>query len=153
MTTEFAASLHKHLGEMLHIAEDLGDDLVNVAPDLDESNSAYALITHCIGVTDWWIGKQIAGRDVVRDRDAEFQAAGTIDTLTAAVADIKSRLGKDLEGRDLDDRITDPDRYPDHDPARRWTKRAAVLHTLEELAQHHGHLDLTRDLLRRDPPA
>jgi hypothetical protein len=28
-----------------------------------------------------------------------------------------------------------------------WTQGAALIHTLEELAQHHGQMELTRDML------
>jgi hypothetical protein len=28
-----------------------------------------------------------------------------------------------------------------------WTQGAALIHTLEELAQHHGQMELTRDIL------
>ena len=31
-----------------------------------------------------------------------------------------------------------------------WTQGAAMIHTYEELAQHLGHMDITRDLLLRD---
>lgn len=117
-------------------------------PGLPGSDSAFAIVTHCLGVTEWWIGMQIAGRPVRRDRDAEFAATGTCDSLAGAVAAAKSLLRDDLSGQDLAEPINDVDRYPDHDPAPHWTKAAALIHTLEELAQHHGHLDLTRDLLR-----
>jgi hypothetical protein len=38
-----------------------------------------------------------------------------------------------------------------------WTQGAALLHAYEELAQHHGQMEITRDMLMQEskagPPA
>lgn len=137
---------------MLAIAEDLGDDLVNVQPDLPGANSAFAVVTHCVGVADWWLGHQVAGRTVERDRDAEFTATGTVEELAEAVAGAKERIRDDLATIRPDEPLRDPGRYPSDDPARTWNQAAALVHTLEELAQHHGHMELTRDLVEANRP-
>jgi uncharacterized damage-inducible protein DinB len=134
---------------MLAIATGLGDDLVNVRPALEGANSAYVVLFHCVGMTDWWVGRHIAGRDVTRDRDAEFTATGTVADLAAAIPAVRERYRADLAGADLDAPIVDAGRYPEDSAARRWSKGAALLHVVEELAQHHGQMELTRDLLTR----
>ena len=63
------------LNGMIAIVSDLGDDLANAKPVLPGANSPFAVLTHCLGVMEYWAGAMIAGRDVVRDRDAEFAAA------------------------------------------------------------------------------
>ncbi len=145
---EIVPFIDAHLDEMVAIAGELGDDLVIVTPPLPGANSPFAIVTHCVGVTDWWIGKHIAGRDVQRDRPKEFTATGTVDQLADAVTGVKQRFHDDLAAYDPGQPIADGERYPADDVARTWNHEAALIHTLDELAQHHGQLELTRDLLR-----
>src|SRR5579884_213282 len=60
------------------ILEDLGDELANRRPDLPGANSCFAILTHCLGVMEYWGGEVIAGRSIVRDRPAEFLATWPI---------------------------------------------------------------------------
>lgn len=141
-----------HLDGMAAIVDQLGPERVNARPRLAGANSAFAIVTHCAGVTEWWLGYQVAGRCVERDRDAEFTAIGTVDDVHRAMREAKTNLRADCAVANLDEPITDPDRYPDDDPAQAWTKGQALLHVLDEIAQHHGHLDLTMDLLLQAAP-
>ncbi len=144
---EFVPFIESALNRMVTIAAELGDGLVNAKPSLDGANSAYAIVTHCIGVTDWWVGLMIAGRPVVRDRDAEFVAEGTVAELRAAVSALLERFESDLALMVSESPIRHPERLPASSTARHWTQATALVHTLEELAQHHGHLELSRDML------
>ena len=144
---EFVPFIQTAFNGMLGIAAELGDPLVNANPDLEGANSAYAIVTHCIGVPDWWVGLHIAGRPVARDRDAEFAAAGSVADLQEAVSASLDRFKADLAEMDPGSLVRHPERLPENSPARTWTQDAALIHTLEELAQHHGQLELTRDIL------
>ena len=55
----------------------LGDEMVVVRPDLPDANTPYGLVNHCLGVVEYWAGHVIAGREVQRDRAAEFRARGS----------------------------------------------------------------------------
>lgn len=141
--------IERHLVPMLEIARSLGDELVNAAPDLPGANTPYQLVWHCCGMLEWWTREAILGEDVGRDRDAEFVAQGTVDQLGERVAQVAAQLAEDL-------RRIDPDDPPRGDPSPQYvgtpigtTAAGALLHVLEELAQHHGHLEITRDLLLR----
>src|SRR3974390_2048205 len=79
------------LAEMTDILRALGDDLANRRPALDGANSAFVILTQCLGVMEYWGGRQVA--------------------------------------------------HPE-------TKGAVLLHILEELYQHLGQMELTRDVLR-----
>lgn len=137
--------LDRALAGMAEILTRLGDDLANTRPSLEGANTPFAVVTHCLGVLDHWVGRLVAGRDVVRDRDAEFRASGRVEDLVARVQAARDRLRSDVVGADG----TAGFRRETGRPPRDWptTQGGALLHALEELAQHHGQLELTRDLL------
>ncbi|WP_085067156.1 aminotransferase class I/II-fold pyridoxal phosphate-dependent enzyme [Catenuloplanes japonicus] len=138
------------LDGMAAIVATLGDDLANTRP-YPGANSPYALLTHCVGVADFWSGALVAGRTVSRDRDAEFTAAGPVAPLLADVDALRERLRQDLE--DLDEsaplHAAPPAAY--QGPDRALTRGGALLHVLEELTQHHGQMETLRDLITGDP--
>lgn len=132
---------------MLEIAESLGDERVNVVPDLPGANSAYQLVFHCCGMLEWWTRESILGRPVHRDRAAEFAATGTVASLQARVRQVIEQLDEDLPLIDLDAPLRGT--YADYGGTPiAASARGALLHVLEELAQHHGHLEITRDLVQ-----
>jgi hypothetical protein len=135
------------LDAMSSIVEGLGDELANCRPDLPGANSPYAILTHCLGVMEFWGGATVAGRSVERDRDAEFVAAGPVAELVARAAEAGRRLRVDLAGLDAAQEPSHVRRTPDELVPYTETKGAVLLHVLEELFQHLGHLELTRDIL------
>jgi hypothetical protein len=137
----------RHLDRMLAIAADLGDQLVNAQPSLPGANSAYQLVFHCCGMLEWWTREAVLGVGVGRDRDAEFTSTGTVAQLAARVDGVRRQLRADLAVIDLDGPLRgDPSDHYKGTPIGSST-RGVLLHVLEELAQHHGHLEITRDLL------
>ncbi len=129
------------------IVTSLGDDLSNQRPDLPGANSPYAILTHCLGVMAYWGGHVVAGRDVPRDRAAEFTAAGRVADLVAAAEQAKAQFRADAL-------TADPPAPPRRPAARRGpdvlevrSQGHALLHVVEELYQHLGQAELTRDLL------
>ena len=131
---------------MLEIAESLDDARVNVVPDLPGGNSAYQLVFHSCGMLEWWTRASILGQRVQRDRDAEFTSTGTIADLQGRVGQVVAQLAEDLPRIDLDAPLRGP--YADYGGTPiAQSARGALLHVLEELAQHHGHLEITRDVV------
>ena len=132
---------------MLDIVADLGNGLANTAPGLPGANTPYQLVFHCCGMLEWWTHEVALGQPVGRDRDGEFTATGTVEQLRARVEQVVSRLELDLPAIDLG--ASPVGRPSDHYVGTPIadTNRGVLLHVLEELAQHHGHLELTRDLL------
>ena len=130
------------LTAMAQIVTALGDDVANRRPDLPGANSPVQILTHCLGVTAWWAGAVNLGRSVVRDRDAEFEAVRPVDELAAEVETARQRLHDDVAAAD-----------PGAEPVRRehlheyTTQGAVLLHVYEELAQHRGQMEITRDVL------
>lgn len=149
---DYLTFVDRALDGMMGIIEQMGD-LANRSPGLSGANSPYAILVHCVGVCHYWIGTSIAGRHTDRDRPAEFQATGGAAALRAAVNDLKRQIRLDLRNVTLDvdgeqglaaKPSTDYTPLPDRT---HWTQGAVLMHTYEELAQHHGQMQLTRDIL------
>ena len=140
--------LRRAFTEMLQVAHRVGDGKVNQRPHGPTTNAVAALIIHCCEVTEFWLGHVGLGRPSRRDRDGEFSRQATIDELhrlvdetqAAAVTDIQrleAGQGQDNGGRQF---------LPDGD----GSDAALVVHVLEELFQHLGHMELTADALCLD---
>lgn len=129
---------------MAEAARTLGDHRVNRRPDLDGANSVFAIITHCLAMSSFWIDHVVLGTASDRARDAEFEAEGTVPEAEAAVAAFRARLPGLLENV-----AASPE--PAHGLSElvdwSFSTTGVVLHVIEELYQHLGHIDLTVDLL------
>ncbi|HEY7137191.1 MAG TPA: DinB family protein [Acidimicrobiia bacterium] len=136
------------LDGMVAILEQLGDDLANRRPDLPDANSPFALLTHCLGVMEYWVGHLVAGRDIRRDRDAEFTATGHVAELVERTGTARRRLEADLA---MLDPLAPPRRPPllpeDAELPIGRTQGGALIHVYEELQQHRGQMEITRDVL------
>lgn len=133
---------------MLDIVADLGDELANTAPDLPGANTPFQLVFHTCGMLEWWTRESILGEPVGRDRTAEFTAKGSVEDLRLRVEQVVWQLQDDLADIDLDAPLRGGHADYAGTPIAE-SGRGALLHVLEELAQHHGHLEITRDVLRR----
>jgi uncharacterized damage-inducible protein DinB len=139
--------VERAVDEMAGIVSGLGDGLANTRPGLPGANSAYVILRHCLGVMEFWGGQVVAGREVRRDRDAEFRASGPVAALAVDADAAKAQFRADVVA-------ADPQAPAGDHPGKRegdletMSKGHALLHVLEEVTQHLGQLEITRDLLR-----
>jgi hypothetical protein len=146
-TEDFLYYVDEAFDGMVAIVSELGDDLANRAPDLPGANSPYAILTHCLGVMEYWGGHVVAGRSSDRDRAAEFRATGAVAPLVEQARAAQAQLAADTATADP---FAPPRHAPDDDSAELpigRTQGGALLHVYEELAQHRGQLEITRDIL------
>ncbi len=143
--------VERTVDQMAGIVGDLGDDLANRRPRLPGANSPYAILRHCLGVMEFWGGQVVAGREVSRDRDAEFRATGPVAALVAAAQQGKDSFRADAATADpgAPPRGTHPGMGPGE--LETLTQGSALLHVFEEVTQHLGQMELTRDILRSVP--
>jgi len=136
------------LEAMTAIVEDLGDRLANLRPDVTGTNTPYVILHHCLGVMEYWAGRVVAGRDVDRDRAAEFVASGPVEELVQRARRARAQLAEDLAGAEPG---APPRRRAPHDPddaVLNRTQGGALIHLYEELSQHRGQMEGCRDVLR-----
>jgi uncharacterized damage-inducible protein DinB len=133
---------------MLAVAERLGDERVNERPLGPDTNAVAAIIVHCCGVSEFWLGHVGCGRRSTRDRDAEFDATASLADLRAVVAAACDQLAADVAS-------IDAGAVSDHADGRLFltvdpvSDASLVLHVIEELFQHLGHCELAADALLR----
>ena len=135
--------------QMTAIVTELGDDLANRKPDLPGANSPYAILRHCLGVMEFWGGEAVAGRKITRDRAAEFRARGPVAGLAAAAGAGQDRFRADAATADFAAPPRGGRGHGKHPDELEFASQGhALLHVLEEVTQHLGQLELTRDVLR-----
>ena len=147
---DFLMFFDRALDGMLRIVEELDEEQVNMRPDLPGANSPYAILTHCVGVCNYWIGTLLGGREFSRDRDEEFRATGTVVELRERVVELKAKLLEDIKQvRGEEPLASAPNSaYNPQLATKGWTQGMALIHAYEEPAQHHGQMELTRDVLK-----
>lgn len=136
------------LDGLAEILRELGDEHAGRRLDTPGANTPFAVVTHCLGVMEFWGGHVVHGRTSERDRDAEFRAAGEVADLQQRLEQARRQLHDDVTSAELDQPPLAPpgDLEPDAEFLAR-TQGAVFLHVYEELAQHRGQLEVTRDVL------
>jgi bifunctional pyridoxal-dependent enzyme with beta-cystathionase and maltose regulon repressor activities len=147
---EFGYFVERAVRGMCDIVAELGDEHACTKPDIPGANTPYALLTHCLGVIEYWAGQVNRGRNAHRDRASEFVATGR-------VADLLDRTERVLAQFRADIAAIDPSAAPvsppkSWGPHRALTQAGVLMHVYEELAQHHGQMEVLRDALRVGPP-
>ena len=93
-----------------------------------------------------WVHQFVGGVEIQRTRESEFAAKGSsvqeLETLLDRTGETTRRVLRTLSSDDLA-------KFKAPSPGRETVSyRWAVLHTIEHLAQHLGHLSLTKQLYR-----
>lgn len=150
LTTTTAVTYLRHaFTQLLGVADRLGEPAINTRPLGPGTTAVAALIVHCCGVTEFWLGHVALGEPSHRDRAAEFSRTATLAELHVLVeatldraADHVARLdageGTDEGGRQF---LLGAD----------TSDASVVLHVVEELYQHLGHAELAADVLAGPP--
>lgn len=132
------------------VLDRLDDDTVNQRPEGWGTNTVAGLVVHCCELAPSWFEMPGLGRDSVRDRDAEFEAQATVAELRDRIAGAVDRTSALVAEFVAGPTATDHD-WRGFMPGTDRTDGALVLHVLEELFQHLGHMEVTADALA--PPA
>lgn len=140
--------IDRALTGMTTTLRELGDELANADPGLPGGNTAYQIVRHCCGVMEFWGGRVLADRSITRNRDAEFSSSGSVDDLILLVQRQRDAFTDDLAGFEGAAAPRGPLRERDLDRDEVRSQGGVLMHIYEELAQHHGHLEITADIVR-----
>jgi len=132
------------------VLDRLDDETVNQRPPGWGTNSVAGLVVHCCELAPSWFAMPGLGRESNRDRDAEFQAQATVaelrSRLEAAAEQTVALAAEFVAGPTVADHP-----FRDFLPGTDRSDGALVLHVLEELFQHLGHMEVTADALAPRP--
>lgn len=134
--------------EMEAVLDRLGGADLNVRPFGDETNSISALVTHATAVSEFWLGHVGLGHPTNRDRDSEFRAesddAGLRTRIATAHENALTYIGRLDAGEGQPSAVRET-------LVGDQTDGSIVVHVIEELYQHVGHMDITADALLARP--
>jgi uncharacterized damage-inducible protein DinB len=140
--------------DVLRSLEGVPEEMLNREIEVPEANSLFAIATHLLASSKVWTLVAIGGRDVPRDRDAEFVATGTLDELRGDYDAWLSAMHEVLDGMPDSElgRSTGYAPYRDdllnHEPdIEAMTVVHALAHAIDHMAIHLGHIQVTRDTL------
>lgn len=149
--TDFADVLEAIGRGALSELEGLSEETLNRPLPLPETNSLFALATHLAGSAEFWVVQAAAGRDIQRDRDAEFRAHGSYEDIKARIEAMLSATRQVLESmtsEQMDQPAAEPNRRVSWRPAPQPMRvRDCLLHAVEHAALHQGHIQITRQIL------
>lgn len=125
------------------IFSDLPMEALDWTPD-PALNTLTVLVVHSMGALRYWTVQMLGGKDVDRDREAEFDAHGMSKSdLHDLLKETRSQVSAALEGLTMED--LDGKQYSSlHKDY--FTGRFALAHALEHTALHVGHMEITREL-------
>ena len=130
--------------QLVESLDGLSANDLNWSP-LESANSLYVLATHTMGNVEHRILTVLCDEEVERDRDAEFLAKGSsAEAIQKRWQKIRERISKCVEALPSD-RL---DRVKAHPGRGDATGRESLLLVARHAAEHLGHAELTRDLLR-----
>ncbi len=110
-----------------------------------QMNSLCVLAVHSAEATRYWVSVAI-GNPTTRNRPAEFEASGIAGAdLIRSLRDVENQIESWLETVTFDDLPTEVE-SPLHKNRQVFSTGWALLHALEHLAVHVGHVQITRQL-------
>ena len=110
----------------------------------EEMNTLGVLVTHTMGSTRYWVGDVAAQEPSNRDRDAEFRAAGLDEAaLVRHLEEMLAYLKSVFQKLTLDDLAAE--RLSPRNQ-KTFTGAWAIVHALEHVGVHVGHMQIIRQL-------
>ena len=138
------AYLDRAFGHMLTVLDRVADDELTDRPLGPDTNSVSGLVVHCTELCEFWLGHVGLGDPTDRARDAEFLSEAGRQELVERIATAQAAVPRHLE------RLAAGEGRPNEMRAFLYGDEgddALVLHVVEELYQHVGHLEVTADAL------
>ncbi|WP_020501401.1 DinB family protein [Sciscionella marina] len=145
---DYVRSLDKALNGLVDVVRRLGP-AAHERPDIPGANTAVAVLSHCTGVMRFWGAKVAAGADVSRDREAEFRSDHDAERVIADARAQRDNLVALIESGYADCLARPEAAEAMGARLHSVTIGGVLLHILHEVAQHHGQMQITRDLLLR----
>lgn len=132
------------VGWYLEALDPLPPDAFFWRPPAPQANTLAAICSHAISSAEWWTLSCVGSGPLERDRDAEFAAASQPWSV------MRERFTVWLQAVEALVTPMDADAFQrvSRHPAGDRMNRRCLLHTVEHLGLHLGHVEITVDWLR-----
>ncbi|MBX3071457.1 MAG: DinB family protein [Thermomicrobiales bacterium] len=146
------ATLEKLLNQVIETMEGMPEDALatwKTSQAHGDISTMYGMATHIAGAGEFWTLQAVGGRDLNRQRLAEFEASGSIASIRARydawLAELAA-LFANLTDDDLRS-IYRREANPAQGVSRaEMPKAQGIIHALDHTAQHLGHMQVQRQL-------
>ncbi len=146
--SEYMEAIERQRAGLIAAVEGLPVEALDWAPLPRDTSSLSVLAHHCSGLLRLWMVEGLTGKDTGRSRESEFAAAGKdatalTDLINGAYDDAAATLAS------IDPAQLDQPAELAINHARRGemhTRRFVILTPLTHVAEHIGHMQLTRQL-------
>lgn len=137
--------LRRMIAWYLEALDPLQEETFTWQPPSPQANTLAAICTHAISSAEWWVLSCVGNRSLERDRDAEFAAE-------TSWAELRPRFTRFLEQADNLLAGMDSTQFGaiSRNPAGNRTNRRCLVHTVEHLGIHLGHVEITSDWWRAE---
>jgi len=134
----------RSLDGFMEIVDGLTVDELNWRPPAPDTNTIYALTAHTLGNVRMHVFRVLLGQTIDRDRDGEFRSVADASNVPIpAWPTLRSKVETALRGLPPEAM----DRSCDHPVFGPLTGREVLMVMMRHTAEHHGHVELTRDLI------
>ncbi len=149
----FVARYTGLLERFAEVIESIPDDRVDTRV-IETGSTPAMIVSHMVGSVSGSVLGIACGKDVYRNREEEFQAAGmTAAELGAKIRELSSDITETLGNAaapPLDEVVTPPQSLLGLQPPREMARREPVAHALAHAGEHLGELLLIRDLMAKE---
>jgi uncharacterized damage-inducible protein DinB len=146
-TAAVVAELNELWAEARQMVRDAAPQALTYRPG-DGFNSISAIVTHLSGSQEWWIGEILAGRDMHRDRDAEFRAMEADSAVLVHRIDEAATLVNEILKTVTADMLDSTRLYRGQPVTVRWILMRVLAHS----ARHAGQIQIIRKLWELQHP-
>jgi hypothetical protein len=130
---------------LINCLDGLDGGQLNWHPPADESNSIYAIVSHALSAEERFILGRICGQEVDLPAGPGWAAEGdSAEPLRGRWSSLKSRIQSSLAAC----AAADLDREVEHPRLGKMSGWSLLVLVDRHTAEHVGHVELTRDLLR-----
>jgi hypothetical protein len=141
----FRRFIFNSIDDLVSCLDGLSADELNWRPPAPATNSLYVLATHVLGNAEENLLGALCGLPARRDREAEFSALGSE---ARPVRERWRELRVRIEAALAELPVSELDRERVHPRRGSLTGREVLLVVARHAAEHWGHAQLTRDLLK-----
>ena len=145
VTNIFADSLTGSIERIIACLNVLDAGQMNWKPTAQDTNSLYVLAVHTMANAEQTVLSVLGGENIPREREQEFVASGdSAEWIQQRWSDLKPRIEQTLASLSQDD-LGKEYSHPRRGSMTGWQ---ALVTVTTHAAEHVGHAEVTRDLLK-----